>query len=177
MPPTYLTISQRRRRNTYFIIGIVGVGALIALAYAMGWLFVLLPFNSEGYLHNTPPGLFTKLDWKVLQRGQWDEGQDPIVPEALKPLAGKPVTLRGYLLPLHPGKAPEFFLAPKPRGCYFCFPPGIAEVVKINMKAKQNLDITSLPVEAYGIFRVAADPGTRETLYALDDAQLVVRHW
>ena len=94
----------------------------------------------------------------------------------MKPLVGKLATVRGFLLPLHPGKAPEFFVAPKPRGCYFCYPPGISEVVKVNMSHDRKVDITDRPVEVYGKLRLAKDSTYREEcLYYMDDAELVVR--
>jgi hypothetical protein len=176
MPRKMLSMQERRRRTIITVAALFIVVVAVTLGYTTGFIGRLMPFNGEGYLRQPPPGNFATLDWQVLLQGTWPEDENPAFPAAVKPLKGKPVTVRGFLLPLHPGRAPEFFIAPKPRGCYFCIQPGIAEVIKVNLKGGRVVDITDRPVEVYGTLHLAADSTYHEeSLYGIDDAELVVR--
>jgi hypothetical protein len=85
------------------------------------------------------------------------------------------VNLSGYLLPLHtPGVSSQFFIAEQPRGCYFCNPPGVAEVVQINIAGGKQLEPTDRPVQVYGTFKLASGAPSDSALYMINDATLVL---
>jgi hypothetical protein len=165
-----MTVQQRRKRD----ILIVAVAVVLLLGAAVGRsvfqsLFEPLP---PGYLTAAPAGDFAKLEWDLLLQGQMPFDGDLWVPEAIKTLHGKPVSVRGFLLPLHkPGASSEFFIAPKPRGCYYCNPPGVSEVVQVNIANGDKLQITGHPITAYGTFSVAQTTSDA-VLYTINDAKL-----
>ena len=157
------TSFQQRRRRT-IILGVV-IGVLI-----IGYVALTPP---SGYAAHAPEGTFIPLPWKQLQAGKWEDKSKPVVVDAVKRLNGQQVKLKGFLLPLHvPAAAAQFFVAERPRGCYFCNPPGIAEVVEVNVRGGQVMPFTDLPVTIYGHLRVATGAPTDEMLYIIDDATL-----
>jgi hypothetical protein len=167
-----MTIQQKRKRDMTITVIVVLV-ALSCLAVKRAYEGIngqLLP----GYLPAAPQGNYAALDWGLLQQGTWDIGHGPQSPAALLHLNGTPARLSGHLLPLHtPGVSSQFFIAAKPRGCYFCNPPGVAEVVQVNIAGNKQIADTDYPVTVYGTFRVATkvnDP--LGNLYVLDDAQV-----
>ncbi len=173
MPP--LTFKQRRRRSNITVACILVGAAFIATAKALGFLGILLPVSVPGYLNKPPAGQFAELDWTLLQKGRWDEDTPPAPLPPIKALSGQQVTLRHcFMLPLHQGgEADEFFVAPKPRGCYFCFPPGVAEVVHVKMANGKKIQPIDRPVTVFGTFTAAT--GVADSyLYSIDNAIMMV---
>jgi len=135
----------------------------------------LTPGNIPGYAKDPPSGNYAPLSWPLIQQGQWQYGQPPVVDYSLQQLDGRAVMLSGYLLPLHtPGVSSQFFIAEQPKGCYFCNPPGVAEVVQINVAGGKELQPTDRPVQVYGAFKVASGAPTDSVLYVINDATLMV---
>ncbi len=127
-----------------------------------------------GYASHAPAGQYIDLDWKILQEGRWKYGTKPIVNPQIAELSGKLVHLKGFMLPLHEaGLTSQFFVAGKPRGCYYCNPPGIAEIAQINTENGKKLNPTDWPVSIYGIFKVATGKPDDQMLYTVDNAVLV----
>jgi hypothetical protein len=123
-----------------------------------------------GYALKAPSGEYTNLDWKMLQQGKWPYGKTPVINKQIIALSGKKVCLKGFMLPLHDaGPSSQFFIAEQPRGCYFCNPPGIAEVAQINIANNKQINITDWPVCAYGILKVAAGKPDDKMMYTIDD--------
>ncbi|HEX2949944.1 MAG TPA: DUF3299 domain-containing protein [Armatimonadota bacterium] len=170
-----LTLQQQQRRNKHITFGAVIV-ILIAFAANPIWQAISGP-KVPGYLKKAPAGHYTLVNWHNVQRGQWEYGKKPIVPQDVAKLQGKRVCIQGYLLPLHnPGVSSQFFIAPKPRGCYYCNPPGVSEVVQINIKDGKQLSPPdwNWPVKAYGVFHVATGATNDQVLYALNDSGLAI---
>lgn len=163
-----------RRRLVLGLAFLIPV-ALFAVANAGFIKGLIFAPTLPGYVKTAPVGEFAPLDWKQLEQGQWNYRSKPIVPPAVLAQNGKPVVVRGYLLPLHtPGEASQFFVAKNPRGCYFCSPPGVAEVVQVNVAGGRLLTPTDWPVSVYGIFKAATGQPGEEMLYTIDDAQLKI---
>jgi len=161
-----------RRRLVIGLAFLVPI-ALFAATNAKFLKQLLFAPNLPGYVKAVPAGDFAQLDWTQLQQGQWDFKTKPVVPPAVLAQNGKPVTVRGYLLPLHtPGEASQFFVARNPRGCYFCSPPGVAEVVQVNVAGGKLLTPTDWPVSVFGTFKAATGQPGEDMLYTIDDAQL-----
>lgn len=170
-----LTIHQRRRRDT-----IIAVAAMCVILFALlGKTVVqaiIIP-DMPGYAKQAPAGSFAPLPWDQLQQGKMQYGFSPEIPKSISALNGKPVLLRGFMLPLHKsGESSEFFIAAKQRGCAFCNPPGPADVVKIKIAGGKQMTPTDWPVKVYGKFRAATGAGKDEALYLIDDATLVITH-
>lgn len=166
------TFQQRRKRA--IIIGILCAIILFALAEGKTILLFINGPKIPGYATSAPAGKFIDLDWKAMQQGQWKYGNKPIVPQTVIALSQKQVHLKGFLLPLHTaGVSSQFFIACKPRGCYFCNPPGVAEVVQINMANGKQLDPTDWPVSVYGTLKVASGAPDDQMLYVINDAVMV----
>jgi len=166
-----VAFQQRRRRD--IMIGVLGMIGILCLLLGRNFVEAITGPNIPGYAQQAPAGSFVALDWQILQQGRWDDGKPPVVPTPLHALAGKKVRLRGFLLPLHSATAAQFFISEKPRGCFFCYPPGIAEVVQLNIAGGKQLEITGLPVTAYGTLHPAVDAKTDAALYTMNDTILV----
>ncbi len=156
----------------------MGVIAVVALALLFGRTLlelVIVP-QLDGYLSAPPAGVFTALEWPVLLQGDMPMDGPMVVPPRVRALDGQPVTVRGFCLPLHQGKSSaEFFLAPKPSGCYFCNPPGVSEVILITTADRRKVEMARRPIEVFGILRVATDAQSAQSLYAIDQAVLLMR--
>lgn len=162
---------RRKRRDT--IIGVIAVMALVAFVLGPSLIHALIVPDMPGYLKHQPAGNYTPLDWEVLLKGDWPADGSPKVPPAVQAMDGKQVALHGFMAPPHqPGAASVFYVSAKPRGCYFCYPPGIMEVARIKIAGAQEIQYTDWPVMVYGKFRVATGNSQDETLYMIDDAQL-----
>ena len=80
----------------------------------------------SGYAAHAPAGNLYPAGMEATQAGQWENKSKPVIVDEVKRLNGQQVKLQGFLLPLHePAAAAQFFVADRPRGCYFCNPPGI----------------------------------------------------
>ncbi|MHB9131598.1 MAG: DUF3299 domain-containing protein [Armatimonadota bacterium] len=160
-------LQQQRRRNIIWIAVTLGALLLVALG---PWVkqYLTVP---EGYLSQPPADKYIPLNWDVLTQGDWPQEGDPKVPQDLRTLDGKQVSVRGFILPLDdPGQSFQMFIAPKPRGCYFCFPPGVSEVVLVTTAGDKKLPLTNRPVTAYGTFRVANGSKRDRSLYTIENA-------
>jgi hypothetical protein len=163
---------RRRRKNLTWALVLGGV-----LAFALGptlWQTVIVASRPlPGYAAAAPAGEYVELKWGDLRRGKWEPGSKPTVAKTIADNGGKRTKVRGFMLPLHtPGASSEFFLAPSPGGCYFCSPPGVAEIVMLKTHGGAKADVTQLPVEAYGTLRVATGAATDQALYVVEDAVL-----
>ena len=169
-----LSRAERRRRNRL----ILGIGAVVVVFLGLqsrSLVQTVLAPVPPGYVKTPPPGQFEGLDWQSLQKAGWIPRQKPVVPEEVAALNGKPVTARGFQLPLHyAGKSAQFFLAAKPRGCYFCNPPGVSEVIEINVAGGKELSPSNWTVDVYGTFHVASGAPGDNVLYTIDNASVRV---
>jgi hypothetical protein len=117
---------------------------------------------------------YLPLPWEQLHQGRWETNQPPAMPTAIAALSGRPVAISGYLLPLHGAEeAADLFLAQRPGGCFFCNPPGIADVVLVHVARGKKIPLVSNPVCVYGRFHAATKGGNDESLYEIHDATVV----
>jgi len=164
-----LTRQERRSRVKVILIVVGVVGAFFALQSN-----ALLHRLPPGYAAEPPPGHWESLNWEQLHKGTWRYGHPPVLPAEVAALDGKPASVRGFLLPLHtPGKSSQFFISDRPRGCYFCNPPGVAEVIELNLAGGRELSLYGGVVTAYGIFHVATGAASDRVLYWMDEVVLV----
>ncbi len=88
---------QKKRVRARVLVSIAGVVGVFVLLQSRS----LLHRHPPGYLEQPPVGEFSALSWPELQRASWIYGHEPVVPKGVTELEGKPVKLRGFLLPLH----------------------------------------------------------------------------
>lgn len=167
------TFRQKRRLArgilALLFVGVIGflVGPTVIAAYSVP--------NVEGYLKAAPPGAYTPLSWDGLSKGKWPNNSSPTVPGDIGACDGTLVFVKGFALPLHQaGEADTLFVAKYPRGCYFCNPPGIADVVIVKIAGSRKVPLLDRPVSAYGRLHVAAGSDDDEGLYTITDAVLVI---
>lgn len=152
-------------------------GLVILVLVILGGVAYFLDAKPDvpGYVKTAPAGNYTEINWNGLMQGTWATGQKPRYPESVAQAGGKTVKLRGFITPFHqPGKSSTLFLTNKPRGCYFCNPPGVSEVAMIKVAGGKELEIISDPVVVYGKFIPATGKKTDESLYVIDNAQLMI---
>ena len=161
------------RRNRLKLVGVI-VGVVVIFVGLQ--IPALMHPHQAGYEFKAPPGQFTPVNWSVVEQAQWVYGHPPVFPDNMPDLNGKQVVAEGFLLPLHnPGVASQFFVSDKPRGCYFCNPPGVAEVIQVNLAGGKQLNPVSGMVFCYGTLRVATGAKTDQVLYWMDNAVVVVK--
>jgi len=175
MPATVQGRQQRRRG----LAGVVIAGALV-VAFGKTALEAVFPEAGPvlpGYAQAPPPGEWADLPWGSLRSGSWEQGKKPRLTEDVAAQVGKPVRLKGFILPLHQAaEASEFFVAKNPGGCYFCNPPGVADVVMVCMAGGRKITPTDRPVYVYGKFRTATGSPDDQSLYVIRDALVSVAH-
>jgi hypothetical protein len=128
-----------------------------------------------GYAAKAPAGHYVPIDWPKLQEGDWAYGHKPVLPEGVGDLQGKPVVSRGFLLPLHiPGRASQFFTSDQPRGCPFCNPPGVSQIIQVNLAGGTELMPVGGMVDIYGTFHIATGAKTDRVMYWIDNATVMM---
>jgi hypothetical protein len=166
-----MATSRPRKRSALLLV----LPILLLIIFGKPLLSALVPPDLPGYAKTPPTGDYAALSWPLIQQGKWQYGKPSTVDASLRQLEGREVNLSGYLLPLHtPGVSSQFFIAERPRGCYFCNPPGVAEVVQINIAGGRQLQPTDRAVQVYGIFKVASGAPTDSVLYTINDAALMM---
>lgn len=153
----------------------IGLPILAIFITAKVGLMTLSAPDLPGYVKQAPSGQYDNLDWGFLSMGKWAAGKPPWCPDFVTVEKDKPVKLRGFITPLHtPGESSVFFVTSQPRGCYFCNPPGMADVVMVKIAGGRKLAQTTNPIVVYGTFRLATGKKTDESLYAIENAQIVI---
>jgi hypothetical protein len=165
-----LTQKQRRRRDLIFVLGIV---VLICFAtVGRGVLQSLFRPDIPGYEKRAPSGNYVPIEWDTLKQGTWALHAAPVVPAAISQVNGHLIVLKGFMLPFHmPGEANEFWIAGRPSGCYYCNPPGVAEVVHVKVAGGKNIMPTDYPVRVFGTLKVAQGKED-DALYTVEEALL-----
>lgn len=170
------TLQQRRKNNIFLVVGILAALAVVGVVPLL-WKALYVPDWRPGYLKAAPSAAYQLLSWGTLEQASWEGGGRPDVPADLQALEGTKVAIKGFLLPLHQRKrASEIYLAPKPRGCYVCQPPAINQVAMITIAGGKEVEQVPYPVTAYGTLRIATGLDGEETLYMLDETQLLIGH-
>lgn len=115
-------------------------------------------------LMNTVWETFDQLMYKVTHR----EGQTiytPHFPEALKRLNGKSVTIKGYMVPIEPGRRHNIFLlsALPVYQCMFCGQNGIPPMVEITIADNKKITFSESPITIRGtVYLNGEDDGQAE---------------
>jgi hypothetical protein len=105
-----------------------------------------------------------------MQKG--DAFTSELLPQQVTTLAGKPVRIRGYILPsFQQTGLTQFVLVRDNQEC--CFGPGAAlhDCIVVRMRPGRTADYTIRPVAVAGTFRIdelRAPDGTHLAIYALD---------
>jgi hypothetical protein len=113
-----------------------------------------------------------ELNWDELMAGRWESGKQPLVPDSIARLDGQQVRLRGFAIPLHDAaESTCLFVAQMPRGCYFCQPPGIAEVVVVEIAGGRKMPLRDKPLRVRGVLRLGSGKDDDAALYTIVEAQ------
>ena len=170
-----VTLERKRRKKT---VGLI-IGALVLVMFGKSLAQTIVYSGKpppEGYSATPPPEDYTEVKWDDLKQGKWNQKSKPHVVDTVAALDGRRVHVKGFLLPLHTaGAASEFFIASSPGGCYFCNPPGVADVVMARTKDDQKMEATQLPVDVYGTLKLATGAPDDQALYLIEHGVFVVR--
>jgi hypothetical protein len=103
--------------------------------------------------------------------GKTDEFQKPIFSQDAKSLAGKKISLPGYIVPFSSGaKSKYFMLSSLPlNACFFCGVGGPESVIEVYLS--KEISYTEKPVEVQGILRLN-DKDPDKMIYILEQAEL-----
>lgn len=131
------------------------------------------PFGNVVLPGKTAPVSKDAVDWAVLTAYEYEPGLASL-PDPIKALEGKPIVLRGFLLPIAEfDDIHEFCVVPNHMSCCFGMPAGINGQVQVTLrKAERGLPNTSEPIEVRGTFRAieTKDQGILLSIFRLDDA-------
>jgi hypothetical protein len=117
------------------------------------------------------------LDWSVLTSYEYKAGLLD-VPDAIKALDGKTVTMRGFLMPLYEfDDIHEFVLVATHMSCCFGIPAGINGQVLVHLAQKDGLPNTNEPIEVRGTFHVRekSQEGYVLSIYDMEPATAFVK--
>jgi hypothetical protein len=169
-----LSRAEKKVRNRNLLIG-VGVVLVFAGMQSKTLVQAIVAPSPAGYSKQAPVGEFVNADWAELTKAAWEYGRKPGLPQDVAQLEGKQVTVRGFMLPLHSAThASQWFVSEKPRGCYFCSPPGPSEVMLVNMGEGKELAPSTWQVDVYGTLHIASGDPKDTVLYTLNDANVVI---
>ena len=169
-----LSKAEKRVRNRNLLI-VAGVVLVFVGMQSKSLMQRILAPSPPGYSKQAPAGEYASVDWAKLQEVHWMYGSKPRLPEGVAKLEGKAVTVRGFMLPLHSaGQSSQWFVSEKPRGCYFCNPPGVSEIMLVNMAGGAELSPSTWQVDVYGKLHIATGDPKDTVLYTLDDASVVI---
>ncbi|MBL8795036.1 MAG: DUF3299 domain-containing protein [Planctomycetia bacterium] len=111
----------------------------------------LPPINADGV---------TALPWAVLAETQVEGDFNPAFPKYLKQLAGKQVSLGGFMQPLREDSdLAAFMLIEYPVGCWYCEVPEVTGIVLVELAAGKNATFTRNLIKVTGTLTLnATDP-------------------
>jgi hypothetical protein len=122
---------------------------------------------------------FPSLVWPKLYDIKFVKGKDaqgeydkPVFSDAVKALAGKKVSLPGYIVPFENGlKSSRLMLSSLPlNACFFCGVGGPETVVEVYLT--EEISYTDKPMEVQGILRIN-DKDPDKMIYILEKAELI----
>lgn len=131
--PPEIIISRRRRRVFAAVTFGLAVLALLwkfsadPIPEARGQTGIPLPGlateDSDRALATAPASVFEDLSWDLLGEVGTDP-LNPVAPPDLQALAGRPVTIAGFMVPLEADKRTlDFVIVPDMARCWFCEAP------------------------------------------------------
>jgi hypothetical protein len=144
-------------------------------AFLIFLLFLAFQANAQ---KSTYKG-FPSLVWPKLYSAKFEKATDasgeyekPIFPDNVKALAGKTVTLPGYIVPFENGmKSSHFILSSLPlNACFFCGVGGPETVVEVY--TKEVIPYTDRPMQIKGVLRLN-DKDPDKMMYILEQAVVV----
>ena len=105
-----------------------------------------------------------------MQKG--DAFTSELLPQQVTTLAGKPVRIRGYILPsFQQTGLTQFVLVRDNQECCFGHGAALHDCIVVRMRPGRTADYTIRPVAVVGTFRIdelRAPDGTHLAIYALD---------
>lgn len=143
----------------------------------LGLLFLILALPAFGQ-KSTYQG-FPSLVWPKLYNITFEKAKDdlgeydkPVFTAEVKALAGKSVSLPGYIVPFENGaRSAHFMFSSLPlNACFFCGVGGPETVVEVHLK--KPVTYTDRPVEVRGVLRIN-DSNPDEMIYVLEQAELI----
>lgn len=147
---------------------------IIRAAIFAGALFPLL-VNAQSKKYNGFPSLV----WPKLYDATFVKAKDangeydkPVFSTAAKTLAGKTVTLPGYMVPFENGiKGSHFMLSSLPlNACFFCGVGGPETVVEVYLT--KAVTYNEKPLEVKGVLRLN-DKDPDKMMYVLENAEII----
>jgi hypothetical protein len=115
----------------------------------------------------------SEVTWPLLQTYEYQQGLAGM-PDAVKALHGKRVTMRGFLMPLTEwDDIHEFSLVQSHMSCCFGMVPGFSGQVLVRIRSKRGLPNTNEPIEVTGTFRVeeVKEMGFLLAIFSIVDAE------
>lgn len=175
-PPPAIVTRRRRLRAGLVLVLVVGAFYLANAAWhrhepppARARTGTPLPgldalASDEGW-RSAPPEAFRELSWNDVAAlsSLQPEDADSHIPAALRELAGKPVMVTGFMVPLDAGlQTTDFVLVPDMSRCWFCEGPDPARGIYARGAFGPVDAIYDRPITARGILDVSVwAPGGR----------------
>jgi hypothetical protein len=122
---------------------------------------------------------FPSLVWPKLYNVTYVKARDtngeyekPVFSAPVKLLAGKAITLPGYIVPFENGlKSSSFMLSSLPlNACFFCGVGGPESVVEVHLK--KEITYNEKPIEVKGVLKLN-DTNPDKMMYVLENAEII----
>jgi len=110
------------------------------------------------------------LRWDLLKRTKGNLRIGAEFPSEVRALGGGPINIVGFMVPLRDyRKMTEFLLLPLPIQCYFCESPPARDVILVQMREGEKVDLYEEPVLINGALELSEGPGVK-FFYRITDA-------
>lgn len=121
----------------------------------------LRPLKQENWNSELPmvsASDWNSLPWFVLSQTQVGRQGKPAYPEYLRQLAGKKVTLEGYMQPVgEDSESNLFLLLENPVGCWYCEMPALNGMVFVEMADEKQLRMSREQIRIRGMLQLRGD--------------------
>jgi hypothetical protein len=141
------------------------------------FILIILPFSAfsqKSTYQGFPSLIWPKLYDISFVRASDDLGEfdKPVFTPAVKSMAGKTITLPGYMVPFENGvKGSHFMVSSMPlNACFFCGVGGPQTVIEIF--SKEPVTFNEKPIEVRGILKLN-DTDPEKMIYILEQAEIV----
>lgn len=127
-------------------------------------------------LRPTPLGTPTRITFNDLREYRFSRKANNPIPEKLKALQGKEVSLAGYMIPMSEAlDVTEFMLVQMPFfGCCYSVPPEPNETVMVKMQKGKTTPYVYSPIRVTGLFKIQETKidGFAVSIYEIEASQV-----
>lgn len=176
-----MSADVKSKKETSGLMAIVKTVGFFAVLFVAGWLFSSLILSRIPKEPNFDKD-YQEITFNELSSYQWytPKPNEPVnqmlldqnkIPDEVKSLNGKKVSVAGFMLPFSSGdEITQFAINGNQDMCYFGAPTNINDWVVVQMKPGKKAPYTHRPITIYGILEVGEEfkDGELVSLYRME---------